>query len=149
VVNVMLQAAVPQGRWREPIIPGYLAGEAQIKWARCRPRHARTSPPEVGQVVGYRAQANGPVVRAKVLRVLDAPPADTRPGSDIDWNVWRYVVPNPATGPLMRDEANRAVTLHDDPWWNVLIQTLDGPALRIETREARLPGSPGWLYGKD
>jgi hypothetical protein len=49
----------------------------------------------------------------------------------------------------MRDEVNRAVTLHDDPWWNVLIQVLDGPALRVETREARLPGSPGWLYGKD
>lgn len=138
------------GLWREPILPGLVTTREQMAWARRRPRSARTDPPGVGEIVGLRLAANGPVVRARVLRVDLDPPADTRPGAEIDWNVWRYVVRDPTIGPIPLDAAgNRAVELVNDPWWNVVLVTLDGPALRTETRESRLPGSPGWLRAKE
>lgn len=118
-------------------------------WARNRPLSARTGPPRVGQVVSVRLNSGGPVVRCKVLRVDTDPPRDTRPGAEVDWNVWRYVVPDPLRGPVVVDTAgNRAVELVDDPWWNVALETVEGPKMRFETREARLPGSAGWLLGK-
>lgn len=143
-------ADVSTGRWREPIIAGWQNTREQVLWARKRPVSARTAPPGVGETVGLRLAPAGPVVRAKVLRVDMVIPADTRAGVSIDWNVWRYVVKNPVRGPVELDAAgNRAVELVDDPWPSVLVETLDGPKIRTETREARLPGSPGWLRAKE
>ena len=106
--------------------------------------------PEAGEVLGLRMAPGVPVVRAKVLRVDMGTPVDTRAGVSIDWNVWRYVVRDPAAGPIELDEVgNRAVELVDDPWPSVLLETLDGPKIRTECREARLPGSPGWLRAKE
>jgi hypothetical protein len=138
------------GRWREPVLPGYVMDEEALRWARCRPPGSRTRPPEVGEVVGLRMRVYGAVVRAKVLDAEMAPPVDTRPGQEIDWNVWRYVVEDPARGPVVLDEAgNRAVCLVDDPWPNVLLETAEGLRMRTCTREARLPGSPGWLRERE
>lgn len=137
---------VVTGRWREPVIDRYPTTREMIAWARCRPLIARTELPVMGEILGWRALASGPTVRARVLTVDLDPPTDTRAGSTIDSNVWRYVVHDPQAGPVMRDAlGNRAVELVEDPWPTVLLATLDGPRLRVETREARLPGSPGWL----
>jgi len=141
---------VSVGRWREPVLPGYLTSEESLRWARCRPPGSRTCPPGVGEVVGLRIQVYGPVVRARVLAAGMDRPADTRAGQEIDWNVWRYLVADPTRGPVVQDEAgNRAVCLVDDPWPNVLLETVEGLKMRICTREARLPGSPGWLRERE
>lgn len=138
------------GRWREPIMPDLPLTADQVRFARNRPAHLRTDPPAVGDVVGLRLSPAGAVVRARVLRVDMDAPTHTRAGDPIDWNVWRYVVHDPARGPVEVDEiGNRAVELVDDPWPNVLLETIEGAKLRTETREARVPGSPGWLRGKE
>jgi hypothetical protein len=144
------QQVPPVGRYREPVGPGLSNRQEEINWARRRPPGQRASKPAAGQIVGLRLEAGGPVLRAQIVKVRDAPPADTRPGAEIDWNVWRYTLRvgdrrKPAA-PVEVDEAgNRAVELVDDPWWDVLAETLEGPRMRVECREARLPGSPGWL----
>lgn len=137
------------GRWREPVIPGYVPSRAQIAWARSRPPGQRTALPQVGEEVGVRLLAGGPVLPGRILFVDLDPPSDTRAGTEIDSNVWRYVVTDHARGPVEIDEAgNRAVELVGDPWPSVLVEVTQGPPLRTETREARLPGSPGWLRGQ-
>lgn len=137
------------GRWREPVLAGMTSTREQISWARCRPVGQRTEPPRIGEVVGLRLAVYGPVVRARVLSAGMAPPADTRPGAEIDWNVWRYRLGRNGA-PIERDAlGNREIELVDDPWPSVLVETIEGPKLRTETREARLPGSPGWLREKE
>lgn len=142
------------GLWREPIMPDYPTTAEQVRWARNRPSSARTRIPAVGDVVGWRAQNYGPVTRCKVISVGMTIPADTRPGAEIDWNVWRYVLkindPHAPAAPVaISERGDRAVELVDDPWPDLLLETLDGPKLRTMTREARLPGSAGWLHGKE
>jgi hypothetical protein len=145
--------AIDVGTWREPIMPDYPTTAEQVAWARNRPAHARTPLPAVGDVVGWRTANYGPVTRAKVLSVGMDRPGDTRPGAEIDWNVWRYMVvlgPNGSRRPYeISARGDRGIELIDDPWPDVLLETLDGPKLRIVTREARLPGSAGWLRGKE
>ena len=141
---------VDVGKWREPILPGMASTAEQVRWARQRPPQARTPLPGRGDVVGLRLEPYGPVTRAKVLSVDMARPTDTRPGAEINWNVWRYVVTNPARGPrIVSERGDRDVELVDDPWPDVVLETLDGPKLRTVTREARIPGSPGWLRGEE
>lgn len=152
---------IPIGRWREPIMPDFPTSEAQIRWARCRAPGQRTPLPVVGEIVGLRLANYGPVVRARVTDDGMATPSDTRPGAEIDWNVWRYrteelyddtgalVVRRPVLLPpvvgALGGVAHRAVELVDDPWPDVTLKTLDGPVMFTRTREARLPGSAGWL----
>lgn len=116
---------------------------------RTRPPSRRTDKPYVGEVLGWRAQPGGPVVRAKVLRVNDEKPADTRAGMPVDWNVWRYVQPAPGAKPIEDLLGNRLIELVDDPWWDVRLETVDGPPIRVETREERLAGAGGWLRGRE
>lgn len=100
---------------------------------RCRPAWLRTDLPRVGQEVQYRHDEYGPLVDATILLV--------EMENRRDPCVWRYVL----------DEAGRPVVLAgvrimemvDDPWPSVRLQTVHN--LTVDTREARFPGSPGWL----
>lgn len=121
----------------------------RVSELRTRAPSQRTDPPRVDEVLYWRAQAGGAVVRARVLRVDTERPADTRAGAQIDWNVWRYKLRGPGLAPREDALGNREIELVDDPWWNVLLVTLDGPKIWTETREARLPGGAGWLRGKE
>lgn len=140
------------GRWREPIFPGVYTKREQIMWARCRPPADRTSRPRTFQIVGLRLQQGGPVVRARIVSVADQAPEHTRPTDELDENVWRYQLDknSPRRAPIEIDEHGlRAVELVEDPWFDCVVETLEGPKLRTMTREARLPGSSGWLPWKD
>lgn len=139
------------GRWREPVLPGLFHSGEQIAWARNRPPADRPSKPVPGQIVGLRIAPAGAVVRARVVQVHDGPPSAAAVAlAQLDWNVWRWLVKDPARGPELDPLTGaRRVELVDDPWWNCLVETLDGPKMRVEVREARLPGSPGWLSWKD
>lgn len=153
----MTQPTPEQGRWREPIIPELPRRHDEIMWARNRPASDRPAKPVVGQIVGLRLEPNGVVRRARIVAVRDERPLDTRPGREIDWNVWRYVTERPGGGvprPVeISARGDRAVELVDDPWWDVTAETAhEGkgmPKLRVECREARLPGDPGWLSWGD
>lgn len=139
------------GRWREPVIPGLFHVEDQIRWARNRPHSDRPAKPVPGQIVGLRISPAGVIVRARVIEVRDSPPSAAAVAlSQLDWNVWRWVVKDPTTGPELDPHTGaRRVELVDDPWWDCLVETMEGPKMRVEVREARLPGSPGWLSWKD
>lgn len=104
-----------------------------VQFVRCRPPWLRTNLPHVGQRVKYRHEDYGELVDAEILAV----DMENRH----DPCVWRYVL----------DGNRNPVTLHgvrvmevvDDPWPSVrLVTTL---AFVVDTREARFPGSPGWL----
>lgn len=149
-----MQEIPEQGRWREPILPGVTRRREEILWARCRPPQHRTPKPQPGQAVGLRLQPYGPVLKATIVEVYDQPPVDTRPGREIDWNVWRFKVLAPdkalAAGPRRLVDrslrGDREIELVDDPWWDCLVSTVqNGVTIRVRTREARLPGDPGYL----
>ncbi len=145
-MGAMTQQDPEVGLWREPVIPDFATTREQILWARVRPPGQRAAKPAAGDVVGLRLGPNGPVLRARVVTVHDTRPIDTRPGVEIDWNVWRYTVPDPTQGPLTNPiTGGRMVELVDDPWWDVTLETLEGPKMRVQTREARLPGAAGWI----
>ncbi len=117
-----------------PILDGPAHANDGI-WARCRPPRHRNPVPAPGDRVGYRHNPGGPVSQAVVERV------DT--SNQADFNVWRFVV-DEHEQPVIVD--GRAVMeLTDDPWPDVWLYTDFG---RVVTREARLPGSAGWLPAK-
>lgn len=139
----------PVGRWREPVIPQLPTSAAQVGWARRRPASERTQIPAPGEMVGLRLAPGGPVTHAQVVSVGMQPPAATRPQDELDHNVWRYKLSHDRR-PIDRDAAgNREVELVDDPWPTLRVRTLEGPAMIVECREARLPGSAGWLRGAE
>lgn len=62
----------------------------------------------------------------------------------VDWNCWR-VRTNPETAtPIYDDDGNVILDPHPDAWPTLLLK-VDGQASHVVTREARLPGSAGWL----
>lgn len=137
------------GRWREPVIPGMALTRDAAMWARCRPPSDRVPMCSVGDVVGWREVVRGPVVRATVVEI--------GPVNYDDPTVWRFVVPNPSRGPLLDDAGERLRELVPDPWFEVKLLARrmvgsppkEGAAVYVWTKEARLPGSPGWLPWKD
>lgn len=112
----------------------------QIAWARRRPPGERTAMPREGQRVGYRHWPLGEVIEARIISVnLD---------SRDDFNVWRFVLDG--QGRPVEVGGQRVMERVDDPWPSVLLDTRseDGTETNfgmIETREARIEGSPGWL----
>jgi len=119
-----------------PAIDGMQYTAEDTLWARCRPLARRTVLPAVGARVGYRKDAHGPIIPATVVSV------DL--GNRADPNVWRYRVLDPTKGPELDELGQRVMELVDDPWPDVVLH-LDGMPGVHPTREARLPGSPGWL----
>jgi hypothetical protein len=101
---------------------------------RCRPPWLRTDLPIVGQRVHYRHEEYGPLVEAEILSV----DMENRK----DPCVWMYVL----------DDNRNPVELHGirvmelvpDPWPSVRLR-VTGSNMCYDTREARFPGSPGWL----
>ena len=102
-----------------------------VAWARCRPSHERTPLPRCGHRVWYRHDHHGTVTVAEVERV-DMSNKD-------DYGVWRFVLDN---GQPVLVAGQRVMELVEDPWPDVWLRTDWG---RVVTREARIPGSAGWL----
>lgn len=103
-----------------------------VEWARCRPPQARTPLPRVGDVVFYRHDPNGPLSKAEVTAV----DLETK----TDYNVYRFVL-DERRRPVVVG-GRRVMELNDDPWPSVRLTTRYGV---VDTREARVDGSPGWL----
>jgi len=121
-------------RFGAPVIPGLPFTREMVIWARCRPPADRPPLPAPGDEVWFRADAHGPLVPATVLEILI--------GNQQDLSVWRYVVHDPAAGPVLDGEGRPLMELVDDPWPDVVLRV---GASRHATKEARIAGSPGWL----
>jgi hypothetical protein len=107
--------------------------DAELRWARERPPAERTPIPAAGDEVLYRHDQNGPVERAEVEAV--------QPLDDLyDPNLWTLHAD--AGGSPLLLEGRPVMREVNDPWPLLTLRTLWG---RVQTREARLPGSPGWL----
>lgn len=110
---------------------------AQQRWAVCRPAPHRVRVPEVGAEVLYRHDT-----------WLDPVPATVewiQPDDDVsDPHVCQ-----PQTdgqGSVVLVEGRPVFVTNPDAWRSLILRvSLDGAIVRPITREARLPGSPGWL----
>lgn len=103
-------------------------------WAQCRPAADRTPIPREGDEVLYRHHTGEQPTPATVVWV--------QPLDDIaDPNLVRTQM-DPATGEPMLLEGRYVLLMAKDPWPLLILTTVHG---RVETREARLRGSPGWL----
>jgi hypothetical protein len=120
----------------------------EFAWARLRPPAFRLPPPHPRQRVLYRHSYWGPVIDAVVEA---APDLDQLPRvdellalGDLDENVWS-VLRHPMTGEVLYDGLGlpRIVQLPDP--WPVVTLKVAGRWRRVDTREARLRGAPGWL----
>lgn len=110
-------------------------GATECAWAQCRPGPHRTPTPEPGDVVYYRHNKYEVPVLADVLWV--------QPLDDIDDpNVWRVQLD--AQGDPVLIDGRPIFQKGFDPW-PLLRLRVPGLNCLIETREARLRGSPGWL----
>ena len=104
-----------------------------VQAVRCRKPWLRTNLPVAGQRVQYRHEEYGPLVDAEILRV----DMENRR----DPCVWKYVVQD---GRPVELSGVRVMELVDDPWPSVRL-SVTGTSRIYDTREARFPGSPGWL----
>lgn len=116
---------------------GLPATLAQRAWAICRPPQRRTPRPKVGDEVLYRADSWHEPIPARVLWV--------QPDDDVD----DPHVMQPQTdgqGGVALVEGRPVFVTNPDAWLSLkLAVTIDGRIEHPITREARLPGSPGWL----
>lgn len=124
--------ALLRGRRGEPV--QLLITHEQMRWARRRPAPDRTPLPRAGMRVGYRhwPGLDELVVEARVAEV----DMDTQD----DFNVWRFVLDERGV-PVVVDGV-RVMERVEDPWPSCLLETDFG---LVQTREARIEGSPGWL----
>lgn len=113
-----------------------------------RPEALRRKPPPVGAVVGYRHDEGGIVVSATVMWVQDMTQTAAT-GGEFDPNVHRVKMKGPGL-PERTVLGALALELLADAWPLVKLRTrVGGATLIIDTREARLPGSAGWLPASD
>jgi hypothetical protein len=110
----------------------------EITWARWRPARHRTPIPAVGERVLYRATEWADPVDAIVLEV------SYTDSEHIDWNCWRVRTNPDTTTPIYDDAGEMVLDPHPDAWPTLLLK-VDGQASHVQTREARLRGSTGWL----
>lgn len=102
---------------------------------RCRPPDKRVPAPKVGDRVRYRHHAHGPITIAEVRHVVQ--------DNKEDYGVWRFVLDeNTAERRPVEVNGERLMELVEDPWWDVYLMTDYG---YLATREARAPGSAGWM----
>lgn len=151
--------------------PGRSLTGDELAWVRNRPEGERRPMPAVGAIVGWREVEGGPVVRATVVEVESVTDPWAHESAPFephgpDPNVWR-VVTNPETATPLHDALGRYVFAPvPDPWPAVVVR-IDptvinpgtGPDLAgrevigrtryMHVREARLPGSAGWLPAED
>lgn len=111
---------------------GLPATPEQCHWAMCRPARHRVKPPMVGDEVLYR---HNNWEDPEVARVVWVQPTD-----DVD-DPHVMQVQQREGRPVLLDGRPVFVT-NPDAWLRVHLRTSHGIA---DTREARLPGSPGWL----
>lgn len=107
----------------------------EIDWAHERQPQQRTPVPAVGDEVLYRHNGWGPVARADVLSVQSETDLD-------DPHLWR--VETDGFGQPVLLDGRPVMQQRFDPWPLVQLR-VPGLAQRVETREARLRGSAGWL----
>jgi hypothetical protein len=110
---------------------------AQRAWAICRPFPHRTPRPKVGDEVLYRADSWREPIPARVLWI--------QPDDDVDDPHVCQVQIDEHGRPTLLDGRPLFVT-NPDAWLSLKLSiTIDGHIEHPITREARLPGSPGWL----
>lgn len=135
--------------------PGGPLSNEEIDWCRNRPADVvRPALPAPGDVVGFRARPNGPVVAARVHEVESITDpwahehADFEPhGPDVA--VWRVVTDDRRIAQYDPDRPGSYLfELNDDPWPSMVLCVEPvggkGPRTYTVTKEARLPGSAGW-----
>lgn len=106
----------------------------EYDWAHERPAPHRTPLPAAGDEVCYRHDQWGDVVRAEVVSVQSPTDLD-------DPHLWR--VETDGMGRTLLVEGRTVMAQRLDPW---PILRLRVPRIGlVDTREARLRGSPGWL----
>ena len=116
---------------------GLPATPQQVSWAISRPGPRRTPMPAVGDEVLYRHDSWQLPIPAVVEWV--------QPDDDVDDPHVCQVQTDDKGGVLLVEGRSVFIT-NPDPWLSVILRvTLDGHEVRPLTREARLPGSPGWL----
>jgi hypothetical protein len=109
----------------------------QVAWARSRPAPRRTPLPEVGDEVFYRHDTWLDPIPARVLWI--------QPDDDVD-DPHVCQVQTDGQGMPVLVEGRPVFVTNPDPWLTLkLVVTVDGHIEHPLTREARLPGSPGWL----
>lgn len=103
-------------------------------WTMRRPARNRVPLPAAGDHIWYRHRHFGPITQARVRQVQPIPEDDF----DYQW----LVVRNDAGMPLIDGAGHRVVRPTPDPWITLRLATDWG---LVDTREARLCGSAGWL----
>ena len=121
---------------------GLPATPSQSSWAISRPGPRRVPQPQVDDEVLYRHNSWETPVRATVTWV--------QPADDIDDpNLWQ--AQTDGSGGTVLVEGKPVFVQNPDPWVRVHLAVHAGQVsgmiggFTVETREARLPGSPGWL----
>jgi len=116
---------------------GLPATPEQQRWAICRPAPRRVPAPAVGDDVLYRHDSWLDPIPARVIWV--------QPTDDVDDpHVMQPQIDG--QGGIALIEGRPVFVSNPDAWLNVkLAVTIDGSLANATTREARLPGSPGWL----
>ncbi len=106
---------------------------AEFDWAHCREPQHRVGPPAAGDTVLYRHEPWATPTEATVEWVQPADDVDDPHLWIVQTDQWERPMLHGGQ-PVMRPKA--------DPWPLVRLRTKFG---RVDTREARLRGSPGWL----
>lgn len=106
----------------------------EYDWAHQRPAPHRTPLPAPGDEVCYRHDHWGDVVRIEVVSV--------QPLDDVtDQHLWR--VETDGAGGVLLVDGRPVFAQRLDPWPTLRLRV---PRIGlVDTREARLRGSPGWL----
>ncbi len=107
--------------------------QAEVDWAHNRPARHRVRTPAVGDTVLYRHDPWTEPTEATVAWVQPADDVD-------DPHLWQ--VQADGAGRIVTHEDRPLMTPRPDPWPVLRLRTRYG---MVETREARLRGSPGWL----
>jgi len=106
-------------------------------WARRRPAPERALIPAVGDEVMYRHDEMGPVFHADVLGVQSLDDVE-------DPNLW-YVQTDASGSPVLID-GRKVLARAFDPWPELTLRVyFPGGSREGCAREARLPGTCGWL----
>jgi len=117
---------------------GLPATPAQCFWARSRPAPHRVAAPAAGDTMLMRLDKWADPIPARVIWV--------QPDDDVDDPHVCQVQVDPATGRPMLLEGRPVFVTNSDPWFKVKVAIeLNGGIAHTVTREARLPGSEGWL----